>query len=64
MSDLALTRADIEKAQDKAYDELGDARKHNDKEVEMAMRILTEFCEVLLGRDTITSFWGALDMED
>lgn len=61
MSDLSVTRADIERVQEIAYH----YKEHvwtADSEVASA-EILVDFCEVLLGRDTVDGFLCSQDMD-
>lgn len=62
MSDLAISREDVERVQRIAY-----AKKdewEGDEAAEQAAGTLIEFCDVLLGRDTVDNFLRSQDMED
>lgn len=61
MSDLALTKAEVERVL-KIADEKRDEWE-GDEEAVSAANILIEFCDVLLGRETVDSFLRGQDMK-
>lgn len=61
LSDIHITRADVARVQAIAYDKRDEWE--GDEEAVSAANILIEFCEVLLGRETVDSFLSGQDMD-
>ena len=65
MSDLALTKADVEKVKRAAYmvKDRGESEEIDDPATDEQMDLLVEFCNVLLGHGTVDGFLRGQDME-
>ena len=65
MSDLALTKADVDRVKACAYKAKDDAEHFEDHETYRQMETLIEFCDVLTGYyGTVESFLRDQDMFD
>jgi hypothetical protein len=66
MSDLALTRDDVEKVERAAYrakDGAEGSGSTDEDEIVVSMEVLIDFCGVLLGRESVDSFLRGQDMD-
>lgn len=63
MSDLAISRTEVERVKAVATRVKEECQDVDDRDGENAMDTLVEFCDVLLGRTTVDSFLRSQDME-